>query len=169
MMLASDINKATLEYLYVKWIINQNLPFDLVEDHDFRVFLNYVNEAANSLLPTSHNTIKSRIMQLFWEEKQRVRSLLHTTISDIYITCDLWSLDNSLGLLGIVAHFTSENCQLQCLTLSLKELEGAHSGDNQAALILQSLNDFEIRNRLGYFMMDNASSNDTLSMFPQSL
>ena len=147
MMLASDINKATLEYLYVKWIINQNLPFDLVEDHDFRVFLNYVNEAANSLLPTSHNTIKSRIMQLFWEEKQRIRSLLHTTISDIYITCDLWSLDNSLGLLGIVAHFTSENCPI----------------------ILQSLNDFEIRNRLGYFMMDNASSNDTLSMFPQSL
>jgi len=48
------------------------------------------------------------------------------------------------------------------LTLALKELEGEHSGLNQARVILKVINDFGIRNKLGYFVMDNASSNGTL-------
>ena len=161
-VMASNINKFTLEYLYLKWIINSNLPFNMVEDHDFRVVLQYVNEAANSLLPNAHSTIRVRAMQLFHEGKQHVKSLLRAAISDIHITCDLWSSDNSLGLLGVVAHFTAEDGQLRCLTLGMRELEWEHSGENQAAIILNVLDDFEIRNRLGYFMMDNAKSNDTL-------
>lgn len=68
-IMASGINKPILEYLYLKWIINQNLSFDMIEDHDFRVFLQNVNEVANALLPTSHITIKACVMQLFQEGK----------------------------------------------------------------------------------------------------
>ena len=61
-----------------------------------------------------------------------------------------------------MGHFTNEHSQLQCLTLGVKELDGAHLGENQAALVLSTLNDFEIRNRLGYFIMDYVSSNNKL-------
>ncbi len=48
------------------------------------------------------------------------------------------------------------------MTLALKELEGEHSGLNQARVVLGVINDFRIRNKLGYFVMDNASLNGTL-------
>ena len=41
-------------------------------------------------------------------------------------------------------------------------MEGEHSGGNQAAVVLDVLNDYEIRNKLGYMVMDNVGSNDTL-------
>ena len=48
------------------------------------------------------------------------------------------------------------------MTLALKELEGEHSGLNQTAIILDVLDNFEIRNKLGYMVMDNAASNNNL-------
>lgn len=61
-----------------------------------------------------------------------------------------------------MGHFTNEHSQLQCLTLGVKELDGTHLGENQAALALNTLNDFEIRNCLGYFIMDYVFSNNKL-------
>ena len=40
-------------------------------------------------------------------------------------------------------------------------MEGEHSGENQAAVVLDVLNDYEICNKLGYMVMDNVGSNDT--------
>ena len=44
----------------------------------------------------------------------------------------------------------------------MRELEGKHLDKNQTIIILNVLNDFGIRNRLGYFMIDNIKSNNTL-------
>lgn len=53
--------------------------------------------------------------------------------------------------------------ELHAVTLALKELEGEYnSGENQAAVVLDVLNDYEIRNKLGYMIMDNVGFNDTL-------
>jgi hypothetical protein len=44
--------------------------------------------------------------------------------------------------------------------LALKEIVGAHSGQNQAAVILKVINNYKIGKRIGFFMLDNAASND---------
>ena len=44
----------------------------------------------------------------------------------------------------------------------MRELEGEYLGENQTTIILNVLDNFEIRNRLGYFMINNVKSNDTL-------
>lgn len=44
----------------------------------------------------------------------------------------------------------------------MSEQEESHSGQNQARFILKTLTSYKIRNRLGHFVMDNASTNDTL-------
>ena len=48
------------------------------------------------------------------------------------------------------------------ITLALKELEGEYLGLNQAAIILKVLDNFGIRNKLGYIVIDNTGTNDTL-------
>ena len=160
--MGTGLDKATLEYLYLQWTVSMNISFDQVRDSRFRTFLEYINPAANRMLPDSDQTVKVHAEGLFAEGKQRLRHMLATALSDIHITCDMWTSPNNLGLLAVVGHFTSEKSKLYPITLGLVELRGGHSGQNQAVAILDILDDYEIRNKLGYLVMDNASSNDTL-------
>jgi hypothetical protein len=45
--------------------------------------------------------------------------------------------------------------------IALKRLHEAHSGENIDSLLIEIINDFDLKERLGYFVTDNASSNDT--------
>lgn len=114
------------------------------------------------MLPNSDSTIKIHAERLFDEGKKRLRHMLATALSDIHITCDLWTSPNHLGLLAVVGHFTGEDLKLHTVTLALKELEKEHSEANQSAVVLDVLDNFEMRNKLGYLVMDNAGTNDTL-------
>ena len=64
--------------------------------------------------------------------------------------------------MGIVAHYIAENGALRQSVLSLRELEGQHTSANQAGLIFSVLEEYGILSKVGYFMMDNASNNDTM-------
>ncbi len=161
-LLKDSINKETLEYLYIRYTVNANAYFSQVEHPDFRVLLQYINPAANNALPNSHNKIQSRVMELYTEGKRRVSFILQAALSSIHITCDVWTTANHLNAWSVVSHFTSEEGLLRELLLSLSEQEGSHSGQNQARLVLKSPTSYKIQNRLGYFVMDNTSTNDTL-------
>ena len=133
-----------------------------MRDTRFRIFLKYINPAANRILPDSDSIIKSHAKDLFNEGKERLRHILITALSDIHLTYDIWTSPNYLELLTVIRHFTSEKGELYAVTLALKELKGEHSGENQTIIILDMLNNYEIRNKLGYMIMNNVGSNDTL-------
>ncbi|KAG6995755.1 hypothetical protein G7Y79_00042g078600 [Physcia stellaris] len=156
------IDKKVLEFLYMRWIISANSAFNQVENLDFRTFLQYVNSATNRKLPSSDKTIRVRALELYKEDQKRVRYILHNAMSDIHITCDAWSSPNHLNLYGIVSHFVNEDMQQQTLLLALKKVQKTHSGENLTQIVLQTLDDYEIRNNLSYFVMDNAKNNDTM-------
>ena len=143
-MMSIGLDKATLEYLYLQWAISCDIPFNQVRDTRFRTFLEYINPATNRLLPDSDSTIKINAEDLFDEGKERLRHILATALSDIHLTCDIWTSPNHLGLLAVIGHFTSEKGELHAVTLALKELEGECTGENQAAVVLDVLNDYGI-------------------------
>ena len=122
-MLKLGLDKNTLEYLYLQWTINRDIAFNQVRDTHFRAFLEYINPAANDLLPDSDTTIKRHAQSLFAEGKQRLRHLLATAVSDIHLSCDMWTSPNNIALLAVVAHFTSEKRELHVATLTLKDLQ----------------------------------------------
>ena len=161
-LMSIGLDKTTLEYLYLQWIVTEDIPLKQVRTNVFRTFLEYVNPVANQMLPKSDSTLKIHAEGLFAEGKERLRHMLATALSDIHITCDMWTSPNYLGLLAVVAHFTNEKSELHAVTLALVELQGEHSGQNQAAIVLDVLNDYGIRNKLGYMVMDNIGINDTL-------
>jgi hypothetical protein len=45
--------------------------------------------------------------------------------------------------------------------LSLKRLRRSYLGENLAQVIIKFIDEYEIADRLGFFVLDNASSNDT--------
>ena len=161
-ILAQRLDKATLEFLYLQWTITSNVSFNQVKHEHFQAFLEFLNPAANQLLPRSSDTMTIHATTLHAEGKQRLRHILASALSDIHITCDMWSSPNHLGLLAVVAHFTDEHLKLQTVTLGLIEINGKHSSSNQATAVLKMLDDFCIRSKLGYFIMDNIGSNNNL-------
>ena len=161
-LLNDGIDKSMLEFLYIKWTTKSNIPFNQIQNHDFRVFLEHLNPVANSKLPDSHTTIQDRIMMLYKDTKESVGYQLREAISDIHFTCDLWTSPNHLALLGNNAHFTSENLTLNTTTNALRELKAAYSGANMTEIFWDVLNEYRITNKCGYWVMDNATSNDAL-------
>ena len=57
-MTDDGLDRDTLEYLYLKWTTSQDLPLDHVRSKGFRTFLEYINPAANRMLPDSESTMK---------------------------------------------------------------------------------------------------------------
>jgi hypothetical protein len=45
--------------------------------------------------------------------------------------------------------------------IALKRLHEAHSGENIGSLLIEIINNFDLKERLRYFVTNNASSNDT--------
>lgn len=129
-LIGRSVDKTTLEYLYLQWTIPLNLLFNHVQNSGFRTFLEYVNPVANRMLPDFNSTVKIYAEALFAEGKQRLRHMLGTALSDIHLTCDMWTSPNHLGLLPVIGYFTSEKNKLIAVTLGLVELQGEHSGLN---------------------------------------
>ena len=87
---------------------------------------------------------------------------MKTALIKIHLSPNRWLSANNLSILRVTAHFINSNGVLQHLTIGMHELHGEHSGKNMAETLLQVLNGYDIYDKIGYIMADNASSNDTL-------
>ena len=132
------------------------------ERPEFRDLLAFLNQDVETALPTSHETIRTWVFDVYYAEKARIQQAVQSALSKVHFTVDLWTSTNHLALLGIIAHYLAEDGQLQQSVLALKELEGQHTGENQALIIIFIIEEFGIASKIGYFMMDNAVNNDSM-------
>ena len=110
-------------------------------------------------LPT-RNTVRSWIIEDFEYYKPVVINL-KSTKGRINITFDLWTASNTLSLNGIIVHFIDEAGKIRRFLLSIPEVDGRHTGANIGAGVARIIEDFEIADRIGFFVVDNANNNDT--------
>lgn len=97
----------------------------------------------------------------FEKHKAIIKLQLQNLPFSVHFSFDLWTSTNGLAIIGIIGHWISNDGIVQYGLLSMKKIEGAHSGDNQAALVMNMLTEYDILNKIGYFTLDNASSNDS--------
>ena len=100
-------------------------------------------------------------MDQFTIEKEAIRQQLQGSQSCIHLSLDSWTSGNHLPILGVIGH-TIVGSQLQEYVLVLREIQGRHTGENLAPIVLDILQDYSITYKLGYIQMDNATNNDTL-------
>lgn len=75
---------------------------------------------------------------------------------------DAWTSPSSVPMLGVTAHWMTEDFEMRSVVLALKEIDGAHTGKNMAALLKHTLDQFGITNKLYCITADNASNNLTM-------
>jgi hypothetical protein len=122
--------------------------------------LTYDRQAIQVVLSKAPNSLKKWIQRSYERRQLDIKSLLLLSKSKIHLSCDIWTSTNGLSLLGIVAHFVDESGKHQTVLLGLPRLRGSHTGVNIARCLAEVIRKYEIEDKIGCLMMDNASNND---------
>ncbi|KAK8076815.1 hypothetical protein PG996_002985 [Apiospora saccharicola] len=92
---------------------------------------------------------------------ERVKDALRKSPGQIHIQYDGWKSGNRYALYGITYIFRDSNNRPQKCVLGLPELIERHTGENIAGQIIEIIREYEISDKLGYFILDNAGNNKT--------
>lgn len=142
--------------------IKCDLSFALVEDALFRDVLISGRPEIKTILPSSHNTIKSWVLDSFKSRKLQIKDKLSGARSKINLSLDGWRSPVGDDYVAICSHFIDKDCKLVHCLLGFKKVRGAKSGQMIAEITAKVINDYEIGQNLGAFMMDNARDNDAM-------
>ena len=66
-----------------------------------------------------------------------------------------------MSLMAVVAHYLDKDFVNQTRLIALRRLLRPHSRANITEMLIDVIGDFSIADQLGYFITDNAESNDT--------
>jgi hypothetical protein len=149
----------------VRWVVKANIPLTGPEDHEFRSLVEICSLGSNNLInlvPTG-DTLRNWIIKEFEERKVEIKGqLLHGAQSKIHLSFDLWTSEGTtMSLMAVVAHYLDKSFVNQTRLIAMRRLRASHSGENMARMLTGIMEEFEIADRVGYFMTDNAESNDT--------
>ncbi|KJZ68286.1 hypothetical protein HIM_12323 [Hirsutella minnesotensis 3608] len=150
--------------LLIRWVVYCHIAFFQLENQYFRELLFFLNPALLNHLPKAAKTLRGWVMDAFLTKKQRLKEDLQR--SRISISFDLWTSPNPYAILGVVAMWTDATGKRRSTVLGMRRVHGEHSGENLGSAVLGLLKEYDIGgDQIGYFMLDNASSNDTAVEF----
>jgi len=146
--------------LLVEYHIECRAPFLAIESPALRQLLEYLDPRSVKAITTA-NTIQADCIQYFETARNTIISILSSAMSRIHLTWDLWTSPNFKAMIAITAHWTDQNWKIKSTLMAIQEIEGDHDGENISEVVHGVLKEFKMVNRIGYFIGDNASNNDT--------
>lgn len=144
------------------WVIKQNPSFCTATNKETIAMFQLLRSGTSSLFYQSPTSL-SRLIKLSYQRRcGEIKALLLGAKSRIHLSSDLWSSPNNKSLLGVVSHFLEESFTHRTILIGMPRIWGGHDGNNLAETLFEISRKFEIKERLGCFIMDNATNNDTM-------
>lgn len=140
-------------------IIKHEYPFNMVEHDYFRYFIGTLQPMFKMV---SRNTIRSDIMSIYKEEKEKLYGEFDKMSNRISLTTDLWTSDQVVGYLCLTAHFIDDEWVLRKKIINFVQVESPHSGEVLARVIKDLLLEWNIDKKINTITVDNASSNNVM-------
>lgn len=159
--LRNSFNQQAYREALVGLLTRRRMPFSAVEWSEMRDLALACNPAIEDLLITSRRTAVRFIAANHQLYREQIKASLSTAISPIHISSDLWTSPSRSSLLAICVQWVDHEYRLQKALLGLRECRYNHSGEQQAILLLQTLETYDIQSRIGWHTGDNATSNNT--------
>ncbi|KAK5996251.1 Putative AC transposase-like protein [Cladobotryum mycophilum] len=150
-----------LHELALGYIINSNEAFNTFDDPFIRSLMMDLNMQLFSGLSLNRTNQRQMLDTIFNDNKKIIRDELQNALTKVHLGFDLWTSPNRLAINGIVAHFTDPNGIHQHRLLALRQQYGAHTGNNIASTLHKVIQDWDIEDRVGTIICDNATNNDT--------
>lgn len=161
--LQSAIQQSQLEEACVRLITVRNLPHSILDWPEFWSVILAVNYTSKSIIKLTRKSVPKLIEATFLHHFEQLKKKLGKALSWIHFSIDMWTSPSKTGYQAIVAHWADEETrQAECALISLREFKGGHGGEEQARVFLEVIDEYKLSNRIGFFTMDNASSNDKM-------
>lgn len=145
---------------FVRWAVTTNQSLRQASSQSHLFLLTFQNPRIEDLVPRSVNTVRDWIMQAASDVKITIEKSLRQSASSITISFDNWTANNGLDFLGVTAHYLDASLNPRAILLGLRDTRGSHSGESIAEEVLRVIHDYDMGEKLRYFMADNASAND---------
>ena len=112
----------------------------------------------------SRRSVPKLLENTFLLHQKALCKKLHQSLSQVHFSIDMWTASEAKkAYQAIVAHFVDSDTRESATALiSLREFKAGHGGEDQARAFLEVIDQYELRKKIGFFTMDNASSNDTM-------
>lgn len=112
-------------------------------------------------IPT-RNTAKLWELQYYERRKLQLKEEILFVQNKVHLSIDTWTSTNNGAYMAIIAHYLDQSTSRRSPILRFQPIQGQHTGENQSMLVLKALVEYNLLEKLGYVMLDNASNNDTL-------
>ncbi|KAI1512316.1 Dimer-Tnp-hAT dimerization containing protein [Pyrenophora tritici-repentis] len=161
--IAASFSTSRFQDALKDWVVADNQSLRVIETPQFRAMIAAVSPLAEALLWRSHQTLHDYIITEYNTYIPAIANYLREARSLIHVSFDNWtSTGGQYAFTGLCVHYLNSEGKLVDHLLGLPELHGAHTGNNIAAAATTILRLFGVDNaRVGYFVLDNASNNDT--------
>lgn len=147
--------------LLIRWIVYCQVALVMLENRYFRELISFLNKGLGDMLPRASSTLRRWILAEYSKHKLLLKEDMQLALSNVHISFDMWSSPNSYAIVSVYGHFIDKRGIRRTELLGFRRLYGDHSGENQAATLLEVVKEYEIEVRIGYLVCDNAKSNDT--------
>ncbi|KAL0228016.1 hypothetical protein RCL1_004159 [Eukaryota sp. TZLM3-RCL] len=151
----SDEQQDNFEQLLIEWLVCDQEPLAIVDSKKFIKLIKFLNESVK--IP-SRNTIRKKIIQQFEDKRLAIKNFLIVNESRMSLTCDLWTSGAQVPFLGITAHLIDKDFILKSFVLDMKMLPHPHSAVDIADSISETLEQFEISNKVIAVTTDNGKN-----------
>ncbi|KAF5313763.1 hypothetical protein D9619_013714 [Psilocybe cf. subviscida] len=152
----------------VEFVVEDDQAFNIVEKTSFRALLKYQKPSMKDSDIPHRTKLREEVIHKTEVVMHKLMEHFKLCPSKISITLDAWSSDSYDPYLAITAHYIDAPLDQPCewtlkkQVIGFEELKGRHNGENMAALTNDVLEQYKIRDKLGWLTSDNATSNDTL-------
>ncbi|OJZ88799.1 hypothetical protein ASPFODRAFT_103956, partial [Aspergillus luchuensis CBS 106.47] len=145
--------------MLVRWVIQTRQPSTVVEHPAFRALI----EATGATLPIkTADTLFNRIKEDFQSSRASVKEELARSSRTLALSLDVWTSENQIPIMGIIGHWISPEFDKRDELLEFTEINGPHSAENLADVVLNMLDELDIAPKLLTITGDNAGNNGTL-------
>lgn len=146
----------------VRMVVLHELPFSLVEYDGFRSFVASLNPLFKMV---SRTTAQADCITSYKEHRLVLRDFLKNCNARVSLTADMWTSNQNLGYLCITCHFIDNEWNVQKRIIRFCLMETPHDALNMYNVILKSIQDWHIEDKIFSFTLDNASVNTAMINF----
>uniref|UniRef100_A0A803MZP9 BED-type domain-containing protein n=1 Tax=Chenopodium quinoa TaxID=63459 RepID=A0A803MZP9_CHEQI len=141
-------------------VIMHEYPLSIVDHIGFRRFVTSLNAHFKII---SRNTLRADIMKMFMSEKASLKKALESNGSRIAITTDMWTASNQRkGYMAVTCHYIDDFWILRNKILRFAYVPCPHTKDTLAQVLLDTLNMYNIAEKVSSIVVDNCTTNDAM-------
>lgn len=129
----------------VGWIIEDKMPFSVIESPLFRRMLNNSSPHGLDFQLISRATLKTRIEAEFQQHRLRLKEELALTCGSIALSLGIWISDDNLPAIAIIGHWLTPEFSYKQKLLEFTELKYHISGENIADAVFDVLSSLIFR------------------------